>query len=87
MDKILNEILYQMSKMNDQFESMDNRFDSIDKRFEKIDENLGHLNKSVGNLEIGQKEIKEIVTRIEVNQNEDVISILKSGKKNMELYN
>jgi hypothetical protein len=64
VEKVLNEILLKLG--------------NLDSNVATLTGKVSNLETKVGNLETGVGEIKEIVTRIEVSQNEDVIALLKT---------
>jgi exonuclease VII small subunit len=85
VEKVLNEILVKLL-------SIDNKVTNLDNKVTNLETKVINLETGVNNLEVGQKqivtrldtletdvkEIRETVTRIEVNnQNEDVIGLLK----------
>ncbi|WP_421381965.1 hypothetical protein ACOJQI_21515 [Bacillus salacetis] len=68
----------QDKKFTVRFDEINARLDKHDKAFAKQESKFDRIDNRLSNLETGQGEIKDIVKRIEVNQNKDVIALLKT---------
>jgi peptidoglycan hydrolase CwlO-like protein len=81
LEKVLNEILVKLLSIDNKVSDLDNKFFNLDNKVTNLEVGQQQIVSRLDTLETDVKEIRDTVNRIEVSQNEDVISLLKMMHK------